>query len=98
METARRGLSSAIPQPWRASPAALAEPPSVPPAQTPSAPSLFGLVVAVVIVAALYLAREVLIPVTLAILLPFVLSPLVGLLRRLPIGRAVPVLLPSIEP
>jgi predicted PurR-regulated permease PerM len=69
------------------------EPASVAAARTPSAGGLFGLLVGVVTVAALFLAREVLIPVTLAILLSFVLAPLVGLLRRLPIGRTAPVLL-----
>jgi hypothetical protein len=38
--------------------------------------------VAAIVMAALYFAREVLIPVTLAMLLSFVLSPLVELLRR----------------
>ena len=37
--------------------------------------------------AALYVAREVLIPITVAFLLSFVLAPLVGLLRRLRAGR-----------
>ena len=98
METARRGLSSTTLQPLKTSPAPPADPPAVAPAQTPSAPSLFGLLVAVVIIAALYLAREVLIPVTLAILLSFVLAPLVGWLRRLPIGRTAPVLLAVTSP
>ena len=70
-----------------------AEPPSVSPARTPGPSALFNLLVGVVVIAALFLAREVLIPVTLAILLSFVLSPLVSLLRRLPIGRIAPVLL-----
>src|SRR2546423_9495933 len=41
-----------------------------------------GIEVAAIVVAALYFGREVLIPVTLAMLLSFVLSPLVELLRR----------------
>jgi hypothetical protein len=41
-------------------------PPQVPPAGTPGATSLKGIVVAVLIVVALYLGREVLMPVTLA--------------------------------
>ncbi len=45
------------------------------------------------IVAALYVAREVLIPVTLALLLSFVLTPLVELLRRVWLGHIVSVLL-----
>ncbi|HEY3679048.1 MAG TPA: hypothetical protein VGL45_10030, partial [Bradyrhizobium sp.] len=40
-----------------------------------------GIEVAAIVVAALYFGREVLIPVTLAMLLSFVLSPLVELLR-----------------
>ncbi|MBV8585277.1 MAG: AI-2E family transporter [Verrucomicrobia bacterium] len=69
------------------------EPAAVEPAHTPSPGGLFNLVVGVIIVAALYFGREVLMPVTLAILLSFVLAPLVGLLRRLPLGRTAPVLL-----
>ncbi|HEV2678358.1 MAG TPA: AI-2E family transporter [Aliidongia sp.] len=45
------------------------------------------------IVAALYFAREVLIPLTLAVLLSILLAPLVGLLRRLRLGRVPAVLL-----
>jgi predicted PurR-regulated permease PerM len=44
-------------------------------------------------VGALYLAREVLIPITLAILLSFVLAPLSDLIRRTRIGRAPAVIL-----
>ena len=44
---------------------------------------LLNLAVSVVVVGALYFAREILIPVTLAVLLAFVLAPLVQLLRRL---------------
>ena len=43
--------------------------------------------------AALYLAREVLVPITVAGLLSFVLSPLVDLLRRLKFGRVPSVLI-----
>ena len=46
-----------------------------------------GIEVAAIAVAALYFGREVLIPVTLAMLLSFVLSPLVELLRRIWLGR-----------
>jgi predicted PurR-regulated permease PerM len=53
--------------------------------------SLFLLLVAVV--AALYLAREVLMPITLAVMLSFVLAPLVGLLRRTRLPRTICVLL-----
>jgi len=58
--------------------------------QPPELPGLQGLTtlaVGVVVVAALYLAREVLVPITLAILLSFVLAPLVSLLRRVGLMR-----------
>ena len=48
---------------------------------------------AVVAVAALYFGREVLVPITLAVLLSFVLAPVVDLLRRLWLGRVPSVLL-----
>jgi predicted PurR-regulated permease PerM len=54
---------------------------------------LLTVVVCVVTVAGLYLAREVLIPITLAILLSFVLAPVAGLLRRLRLPRVPAVLL-----
>src|SRR5579864_272737 len=41
----------------------------------------------VIIVAGLYLGREVLIPVTLAVLLSFILAPLANLIERLRIGE-----------
>ena len=64
----------------------------VAPAETPSLRSLTTLAGSVVIVAALYFGREVLIPITLAILLSFVLAPLTGLLRRA-VGRIPAVIL-----
>ena len=51
------------------------------------------IVVAVVIVAALYFGREVLIPITIALLLTFLLSPLVALLRYFRLGRIPSVVL-----
>src|SRR5487761_1149039 len=68
-------------------------PPRLPPAGAPSLSKLTGVVVAVVVIAALYLGRVVLIPVTLAMLLSFLLTPLVDLLRRLRLGRVLSVLL-----
>lgn len=64
---------------------------SVAAAKVPSRDGLLGLAVAVVVVAGLFLAKDVLIPITLAVLLSFVLSPIVLLLRRfrLPKGLAV---------
>ncbi|MCR0985387.1 AI-2E family transporter [Roseomonas populi] len=68
-------------------------PAQVPPPSSPELGHLLTVVVGVVVVAGLYLAREVLIPITLAILLSFVLAPLVGLLRRLRLPRVPAVLL-----
>ena len=62
-----------------------------PPAATPAQNSL--LLIIVVVVARLYVAREILIPIALAVLLSFVLTPLVDLLRRLGLWRTPSVLL-----
>jgi predicted PurR-regulated permease PerM len=48
-------------------------------------------VIAAIIIGALYLGREVFVPIALAILLSFVLAPLVGLLQRWRIPRGVSV-------
>jgi predicted PurR-regulated permease PerM len=45
------------------------------------------------VVAALYFGREVVIPIALAVLLSFVLAPLVALLRRLRLGRVLSTLI-----
>ncbi|MFT8242408.1 AI-2E family transporter [Roseomonas sp. BN140053] len=76
-------------------PASLAPrpPPEVQPPGSPDLAHLLTVVVSVVVVAALYFARDVLIPVTLAVLLSFVVSPVVGLLRRIGLWRAPSVLL-----
>lgn len=66
--------------------------PRVTPAEMPSLSSLLTLAVCVVVVAALYLGRDVLVPITLAVLLTFVLAPLVRLLRWLRLGRVPAVL------
>src|ERR1700758_4004906 len=55
--------------------------------------ALVTVLLAVVVVAALYFGREVLVPIALAILLSFVLSPLVRILRSMYFPRAVAVLL-----
>lgn len=60
---------------------------SVRAAASPSLAGLTTLVVFVVVVGALYWAREVLIPITVAVLLSFVLTPLVSWLRRWGLGR-----------
>lgn len=62
-------------------------------ADAPQANALLGLAVGVVIVAALSIAREVLIPITLAVLLSFVLGPIVALLRRIKVPRVLSVIL-----
>ncbi len=53
----------------------------------------FVLALLVVTVAALYLAAEVLIPVAMAILLTFILAPVVTRMERLGLGRVVSILL-----
>jgi len=63
------------------------------PAGAPGVSGLTAIVAAVVAVAALYFGREVLIPITLAMLLSFVLSPLVELLRKAWLGRILSVVL-----
>ena len=65
----------------------------VEPARVPGLEGLLSLSVGVVAITALSLGREVLIPITLAVLLSFVLAPLVRLLRRARIGRTGSVLL-----
>jgi predicted PurR-regulated permease PerM len=62
-------------------------PAKIAPAGTPGPAQTSLLLVFVVVVAGLYLAREVLVPVTLAVLLSFLLAPLVGLFRRIHLGR-----------
>jgi predicted PurR-regulated permease PerM len=64
----------------------------VTPAETPGLKSIMALQVGVVVVAGLYLGREVLIPITLAVLLSFVLAPLANLFRRVRVGRVPSVL------
>ena len=54
---------------------------------------LTSLAVGVVIVTTLYVAREVLVPISLAILLSFMLAPVVRLLRRINLPRAPSVVL-----
>ena len=63
----------------------------VPAADTPKPEALFGLAMGVVIVSGLYLAGDVLIPITLAVVLSFFLAPIVKLLQhaRLPKVAAV---------
>src|SRR6476620_9567788 len=69
--------------------------PADPVAQSPQpgTPATTTLAFAVVIVASLYIAREALIPIALAVLLSFVLAPLVARLRKLKIPKIPAVLL-----
>ena len=69
-------------------------PPTLPPSETeiepPAVPGLSGLMtlaVGVVVLAGLYVGREVFLPVVMAILLAFVLAPFVEVLRRWRLGR-----------
>ena len=55
---------------------------------TPTTAGSMTLAIGMAIIAALYFGREVFLPIVLAVLLSFVLAPLVDLLRRLRIGRA----------
>jgi len=65
----------------------------VTPAETPHATDLTTLIVGVVVVAALYLGRDALVPITLAIMLSFVLAPLANKFRHIHLGRVPAVLL-----
>ncbi|AWN39299.1 AI-2E family transporter [Methylobacterium durans] len=60
-------------------------------AETPKAALASPIVIAGVIVAALYFGREIFIPIAIAVLFSFVLGPLVDLLRRLRLGRIMAV-------
>ncbi|MFT4067126.1 AI-2E family transporter [Paraburkholderia sp.] len=61
------------------------------PPGTPGLHGLVSLITGVVVVCGLYFGREVLIPITLSVLLSFLLAPLVQMLRRFHMGQ-----LPSI--
>jgi len=54
---------------------------------------LQGLMIGAIVVGALYVAREVLLPLTLAILLSFVLTPLLVLLRKIKVPRVLAVIM-----
>ena len=59
----------------------------IPPAAGPGTAGLVNLAVGVAVLAALYVGREVFLPIVLAVLLAFVLAPVVDILRKLKIGR-----------
>jgi predicted PurR-regulated permease PerM len=65
----------------------------VPAAETPRPEALLGLATGVVVVSALYFARDVLIPITLAVFLSFFLAPIVKLLQRARLPKVVAVIL-----
>ena len=74
------------------------EAPLVPPrptriaaAEVPKAALASPIVVGAVIIAVLYFGREIFIPIAIAVLLSFVLGPLVNLLRRINLGRLLAV-------
>ena len=71
----------------------LETPPSVPAASSPELRTLVAVAVGSIVVATLYIAQDVLIPITLAVMLSFVLSPLVNVLRRIGLWRAAAVAL-----
>ncbi|MFC6791252.1 AI-2E family transporter [Methylobacterium komagatae] len=66
---------------------AVKPPAQVPPPLVPGLRGLLTLAVGVVLITALYFGREVFVPLVLAVLLSFVLGPVVNLLRRLRLGR-----------
>ncbi len=65
----------------------------VPAASVPEMKSLLGIAVAAVVIGALYFAQDVLIPITLAVMLSFLLSPLVQGLQRSRVARAPAVII-----
>lgn len=69
------------------------QPAQVPPPITPGLRGLLTLAVGVVVITALYYGREVFIPLVLAILLSFVLAPVVSVLRRMHLGRVPSVII-----
>jgi predicted PurR-regulated permease PerM len=72
------------------------ESPAIEPAQAPSPAAGAAIQVGVVVIAALYFGRGVLVPITVAVLLSFLLTPLVNLLRRTRIGRIASVIIAAV--
>jgi predicted PurR-regulated permease PerM len=68
------------------------DPPAVPLATRPELRGAAGAIVLFAAVAALYFARDILIPFAFALTLTFLLTPVVALLQRLHIGRVISVL------
>lgn len=65
----------------------------VSPVSSPELKSLSAVAVGTLVIAALYFGQEVFIPITLAVILSFVLSPVVNALQRLRLWRAPAVIL-----
>jgi len=59
----------------------------VPPPSVPGISGLMTLIVGIVVLAALYIGKDVFLPIVLAILLAFVLAPFVEIMRRWHLGR-----------
>jgi predicted PurR-regulated permease PerM len=59
-------------------------------------PTLNAMLIGVIVVATMYFAREVLIPIALATILSFMLAPLVRLLHRIRVPRALAVLIVAV--
>src|SRR5665213_2459264 len=68
------------------------DPPAVALATRPELRGAAGAIVLFAAVAALYFAREILIPFAFALTLTFLLTPVVALLQKLHIGRVISVL------
>src|SRR4051795_5668442 len=85
----RAARAATMPDP---SPPPSARPNPVAPAGTPGTSGIATLAVGVTVVAALYFGQEVLVPIVLAVLLSFILAPVVDLLQRWRLGRVVPVI------
>lgn len=68
-------------------------PTRIPAAETPKGVLASPMLVAAIIVCGLYFGRDLLIPIAIAVLLSFVLAPLVNLLRRVRLGRIFAVVL-----
>ncbi|MGO4706249.1 AI-2E family transporter [Microvirga sp. 2MCAF38] len=65
----------------------------IPSPQVPGVSGLVTLIVTAGVLVALYVGREVFLPITLAILLAFVIAPFADILRRLGLGRVPSVLI-----
>jgi len=78
------GSTQPQPTPYSASP---------PVGSSPELKKLLGIAIAAFAISALYFAQEVLIPITLAVMLSFLLSPVVNLLQRARLWRAPAVIL-----